>query len=162
MPIKHIKGNLLDFPEGINIIAHCCNAQGVMGSGIALQIKEEYPAAYEVYRKSFEDKTLHLGSVTVATLSNGKKVANIVGQEKYGGDGRFVDYEAIYVGLEILRDGMLRAKSDGRKLILGVPYKMGCDRAGGEWTILLAMLEKLFGNEDLQLVVVELPAKQSK
>ena len=55
--IETIKGNLLDFPPhhpddpdryiGINNIAHSCNCQNVMGGGIAKQIKERYPQAYE-------------------------------------------------------------------------------------------------------------------
>ena len=35
--IQYKKGDLLSVTKGI--IAHGCNAQGVMGSGVALQIK---------------------------------------------------------------------------------------------------------------------------
>ena len=54
--VELIGGNLLDFPThcvssdkyvGINAIAHSCNCQNVMGAGIAKQIKDRYPQAFE-------------------------------------------------------------------------------------------------------------------
>ena len=41
--IGFLYGNLLDFPYGINTIAHCCNTMNVMGAGIAEQIADRYP-----------------------------------------------------------------------------------------------------------------------
>ena len=66
--VKHIKGNLLDFPPyckndpnsytGINNITHSCNTRNIMGGGIALQIKNRYPQAYEAdteaYNKEYD------------------------------------------------------------------------------------------------------------
>lgn len=40
MPIKYIKGSLLD--TDAKIIVHGCNCQGVMGSGVAKQLKKNY------------------------------------------------------------------------------------------------------------------------
>ena len=45
--IGFLYGNLLDFPYGINTIAHCCNTMNVMGAGIAKSIAERYPQAKE-------------------------------------------------------------------------------------------------------------------
>lgn len=48
--LKHIKGNLIDLAEQghFDVIVHGCNCQNTMGSGIAKEIKERYPEAYEV------------------------------------------------------------------------------------------------------------------
>ena len=40
--IGFLYGNLLDFPYGINTIAHCCNTMNVMGEGIAKSIAERH------------------------------------------------------------------------------------------------------------------------
>ena len=58
-----IQGNLLDFPThcktdpdkyiGISAIAHSCNTRNIMGAGIAKQIKNRYPQAYEADTKAF-------------------------------------------------------------------------------------------------------------
>jgi O-acetyl-ADP-ribose deacetylase (regulator of RNase III) len=46
--IPTIKGNLLDFPNGITVIAHGCNTQGKMKSGLAKSIVELWPKVAEV------------------------------------------------------------------------------------------------------------------
>ena len=43
MKIKH--GDILSVANGI--IVHQVNAQGVMGSGLAKQIREKYPMAFD-------------------------------------------------------------------------------------------------------------------
>jgi len=155
MSIEYIKGNLLDFPGGINVIGHCVNARGVMGSGIALQIKEEYPIAYEVYRKAFEAGDLKLGSLSAAQLPNGKRIINICGQANYGLEKRQVDYEAIYAGFEGVKVILEQAHAEGRTYTLGLPYKIASDRAGGAWLIIEAMLKYLFEASPIKLVIVE-------
>ena len=42
-----IDGNIFDCTE--NIIVHQTNCQGVMGSGIAKQVKERYPEVFNAY-----------------------------------------------------------------------------------------------------------------
>ena len=39
--VKIIEGNLFDTKA--NIICHQCNCQGVMGSGVAAEVKRRYP-----------------------------------------------------------------------------------------------------------------------
>ena len=51
--IEIIEANLLDFPNNINSIAHSCNTRNIMGAGIAKQIKDRYPEAYEADTKAF-------------------------------------------------------------------------------------------------------------
>lgn len=167
MSIKRIKGNLLDFPEGCNVIAHCCNAQGVMGSGIAKSIKDEYPNAYEVYKEAYDEvinagaQSLPLGHVSVGTNASGKKIVNCVAQEFYGkhmeGDvmKRYVDYEAFYSCFATIKDKLEKAIEDGKKPVLGVPYKIASDRAGGDWRVIEAMLTALFETSPVPLLIVE-------
>jgi hypothetical protein len=38
---------------------------------------------------------------------------------------------------------------------LGVPYKMACDRAGGDWRIIETMLNVIFENSGIDILVVE-------
>ena len=52
MSIEVIDGDLLDFPNQINTIAHSCNTQNVMGAGIAKSIKERYPEAFKAVGSS--------------------------------------------------------------------------------------------------------------
>lgn len=159
MSLTQIEGDLLDWQSGDhkwNVIVSCCNAQRTMGSGIALTIKTKYPAAFEAYSKS----EMTLGTFSVATLEDGKKIVNLIGQQFYGGDGkRYVDYEAIYSGLETLKIVLESAVSEGRQYSLAVPYKMASDRAGGSWAIVEAMLKDLFDKSPVPCYIVRLKSK---
>ena len=63
--IKIIDGNLFDTKA--HIICHQCNCQGVMGSGVAAEVKRRYPYVFNSYRKDYEDGKLKLGYVNFAT-----------------------------------------------------------------------------------------------
>lgn len=47
--IKIVKGDILQASE--DIIGHQVNCQGVMGAGLAKQIRNKYPHVYDEYRK---------------------------------------------------------------------------------------------------------------
>jgi O-acetyl-ADP-ribose deacetylase (regulator of RNase III) len=151
MNLIKTQGNLLTiFKEGgLDAIAHCCNGQGVMGSGIALSIKTDWPDAYEAY-KLYEK----FFGLTLGTVSDSSNVFNLHAQHLYGvkdGGDRFVDYEALYQCLEVVRTEMVEA---GFKR-LGVPYKMAADRAGGDWNVIEAMIVSVFKDTDIDVTVVE-------
>ena len=59
MSVEHVIDDLLEFPRGINVLVHCCNNSnpGVMGSGIALSIRQRYPAAHKAYMEMPERTT---------------------------------------------------------------------------------------------------------
>lgn len=172
--IRHFEGNLLDF-KSWNVIAHCVNAQGVMGSGVAKAIRDEYPIAFEEYEKDFRlnGNRLALGTFSVAITSSGKRIVNMVAQEYYKGhekeqfaflddktgNRKFVDYEALYVCLSKLRDALEEGKKNGREYALGLPYKLASDRAGGDWKIVEAMIESIYGDSPIDVVIVKLPQK---
>ena len=70
--LKHAKGNLIDMAEQglFDVIVHGCNCQNTMGSGIAKEIRERYPAAYDAdtsaTKLTYYDKPiLKLGNFTV-------------------------------------------------------------------------------------------------
>jgi O-acetyl-ADP-ribose deacetylase (regulator of RNase III) len=147
--LHYIKGDLLEVKNGI--IGHGVNCQGVMGSGLALGIKNKYPSVYEAYRRVVQqshNKESLLGTVqVVSTLPDGVYdpkgdtvlVANIFTQNKYGKDGkRYLDYEALYVGFE-----KLYKRSVLYDLPLCIP-KIGCGLAGGDWGIVSLMIEKAY------------------
>ncbi len=77
--IKIIEGNLFD--SQADILCHQCNCQGVMGSGVAAEVKKQYPQVYKAYRKDYQDGKLKLGYVNFAEAKDGQVIANLCGQE---------------------------------------------------------------------------------
>lgn len=156
--MNQVKGDLLEFYEEgkVDAIAHCCNCQGVMGSGIALTIKQDYPDAYAAYKQHEMDE----GGLFLGTVSEWGGIYNLHAQDFYkksnvDGDklsdshqSRFVDYEAMYQALEEVRDDM----KVGR---LGIPYKMGSERAGGDWNVIEAMIKSVFDGSNIEVIIVE-------
>jgi O-acetyl-ADP-ribose deacetylase (regulator of RNase III) len=99
--------SLLEAKE--DIIVHQVNCQGKMNSGIAKQIREKWPHAYEAYMGYYDfngdDPKKLLGTVRIVGVEPNKFVAHLFGQEHYGYDGRrYTSYDALYDGLIIHQD----------------------------------------------------------
>ena len=106
MDVEIIDGNLLDFPNDINVIAHSCNTRNIMGAGIAKQIKDRYPEAYEADTKAYDteyDKDgqyVHwLGKFSKAEINDRKYIYNMYTQASIG-KGREVHYEQFWQALK--------------------------------------------------------------
>lgn len=122
-----IQCNLLTIKNGI--IGHQVNCKGVMGAGLALQIKNAYPEAFELYKKACMDGRLTLGKMQLIQLTDNLYLANLAGQDGYG-KGLQTNYDALKKALISLHE---------LNQILGsvpyLPYNMGCGLAGGDWSI---------------------------
>ncbi len=157
MKLQHIKGNLLDFPNGINVICQNCNCQAVQGAGLALQIKNRYPKAYEA------DKTHHavyqnkgvsqLGSYSSAIVGENKIIVNLYGQDGYGTATRQLNYEAIYKSMETIAKNM--SQKPHASYIIGFPYGMGAGLAGGNWAVIESMINAIFEPTEIPVFVVK-------
>lgn len=161
MPVTYIIGNALDFPEDTNVLLHGVSTLPKMGKGIAKQIKEEYPAAFEAHTTLIDKGEAALGRFSTALVAAGtKRIINLISQTIVGEDCRQVDYEALYVGLCQVRDILEDAGKQGRVYRLAMPW-IGCGLAGGSKTVVRAMIEDIFGESPIEVFVVEY-AKSSK
>lgn len=139
--VKQIKGNAVDYvlEKDGRILLHVCNNKGVMGSGVAKEIRERIPEAFEAYRKSYSE---------LGTTTSCGKVINMVAQDGYGKGIRHLNYGA-------LARCLLIASMQKSRVEFVVPYKMGADRAGGDWEIVKEMLD-FFIADRYDLTIVEL------
>lgn len=135
--IQEHTGNVLDIKKGI--IVHGCNAHGVMGSGIAAQIRKKWPECYEVYRKEYEkgDNYLALGDVILYTADPGLVIANAITQRDFGSDP-----EKVYVNYNAVYSAFVTVRSVARWLDLPVHFPLiGCGLANGNWGKVSASIE---------------------
>ena len=103
MKIQYIKGDLLKSNEPV--IAHGCNAQGVMRSGIAKAIRAKHPIAYEDYVETYSDLGGYLplgGVIKSYCAKHNRWILNIISQQDYGRDSNviYVSYEAIRMAIK--------------------------------------------------------------
>jgi O-acetyl-ADP-ribose deacetylase (regulator of RNase III) len=132
--MKLIKGDLLK--TELYQIAHGCNAQGVMGSGVARAIRQKWPEAYEFYKNTYEEDGLRLGkTISVPTEDGTKLIHNCITQKFYGRTGqRYVNYAAVS---KCLIDIAARSGTRvDRYNSIAIP-EIGCGLGGGSKDILL-------------------------
>lgn len=135
MEIIYKRGDLLLCEE--NIILHGCNAQGVMGSGVAKAIRDKYPNAYLTYKAGF----MELGIVTCSVEDDGKIVMNAITQEFYGRvpNRQYVSYSAIEDALQ--RIDWWVSKTYDCAPAIAMP-KIGAGLGGGDWKAISEIIEK--------------------
>lgn len=136
---------LEEFDEA-EILAHQTNCRGVFGSGVALAIKKKYPEVYVGYRNFCkENNGKVLGCVYICDTNDGKTVANLFGQDGYGRDKRYTDYDALNKALYSLSKWMM----DSGMQSIAFPYKIGCGTGGGDWNLVSKMIENTFKDFDV-------------
>ena len=177
--ITTIEGNLLDFPPycktdpdkyiGISAIAHSCNTRMIMGGGIAQQIKNRYPQAYQADVDYIEDEYDHngqfkhpLGNYSKAVieskfLPNDKgTIYNLYTQASIGTGERQVQYEKFWRALKNMQEDLLFIQHEtGEDQVLGLPYGISCGLAGGNWGIIKAMIEDIFLDSLIKTYIVK-------
>jgi len=151
MSIENRQGDLLKQPD-INVIVHIANLYHTFGAGIAKQIADKYPEAFEADKKTPHGNNSKLGSFSFAKTDDGKTVINGYAMEGLGVGKRQTNYEAIYRILETIHDQVLDSK---KALVVGIPKFLGCGLAGGDWKIVNAMIESIFLDSKVKLVIVE-------
>lgn len=131
-----------DLLESKGMICHGCNSRGVMGSGVALQIRNKWPHVYEEYRNaliSYQNLGLDpMGKVIMVGVGSDAVVANIITQRNYGRDKNkvYVDYDAVIKGFKTLNHHL-----KARPLTVNFPL-IGCGLAGGDWRIISDIIDE--------------------
>ena len=145
--IKIIGGSLLDATE--DILCHQVNCQGVMGSGIALALRNNYPNLYESYYNFclYCNKVHALGGAQFVEQEDGHIVANLFGQYDYGRKNiLYTNYTELEVAFVRLRNYAVE-----NNLSIAMPYGISCGLANGDWQIVYKMIERVFYNIDVTL-----------
>lgn len=130
-------GNLMNVTAGH--IVHGCNAQGVMGSGVALAVKRKFPKAYEDYIRIYNDHGLELGVAYPYAIYSDLIVWNAITQDGFGSLTRNTSYDSIQTCFEQINETLNQAKSSHCEL--HIP-KIGAARGGGNWEIIREIIEQ--------------------
>ena len=162
MPVKIIDGDL--FTTKARIIAHQVNCQGVMGSGVAKQIRQRNPQMFLNYARHCAaakrtgwsplgtNLILHTDAdadsyVPGTMVYTGQYICNMFAQNMYGYDGRR------YTNIDALRSCFTKlaqyAREDG--LTVAMPYQVGCVRGGANWEVVYKMIEEIFRDVNVEL-----------
>lgn len=138
-------GDLFSVSEGY--ILHGCNAQGVMGSGVARIVRDRYPIAFEQYRRRYDTVSLNLGDVIPVIVSPTLVIINGVTQHLFGRDGGpYVNYAALH---SVFEDSVKIAQSDLVPCTdLHLPL-VGGGLGGGDCDRIIEMMQDVFSKVNI-------------
>lgn len=145
--IKYTQGDLVrDAERDFDVIGHGCNCWCTMGNGIALDVKNKWPRAYDADRATSLGDKDKLGTFT-SWNTNGFSVLNLYTQWHYKGSDVKADYEAIRNCMKLVKKYF-----SGKKI--GLPL-IGAGLAGGDWGVIEKIIEEELLGEDVTVVIWE-------
>lgn len=135
----------------VHIIAHQVNCRGVMGGGLAKTIKDRYPEVFKVYREFIDEyKANNDGKSPLGTgcawFEDGHEIWNIFGQDDYGRDKCYTDYQAVKDAFTDMILGYRELEcipADYAQMPIAIPYLFGCGLGGGDWSVMKKTLEEV-------------------
>ena len=158
MGIRIIDGDLLQAKE--RLIAHQTNCVGVMGAGVAAQIRRAYPTHFKRYKAFCDNRqpcdilgTIHL---SVGGRRKDRVICDLFGQTGVG-YGCQTNYAALAQAVSLMCD---YCKNEGISDV-ALPYNIGCGLAGGDWNIVYTMLEKIFTEKGINCTLYRLEGSQN-
>ena len=176
MLYKEINGSIFDV--GAQVIVHQVNCMGVMGSGVAKQVRDRFPSVFLAYHHAVRtlDHNCLGGCLVVESKENpGLRIANLFGQYYYKGFKddelyladehwkqpeidkqtmkaiRFTNYEAFWSGLVRLKEEL---REDEVKIAF--PFKIGSDRGGASWEVIESMIKEVFKDTNKEIIICKI------
>lgn len=147
--------------SGADIICHQVNCKGVMGTGLALQVKKQNPKLFQEYRlvctRHGSDNlgvayVLPIDRELYEPVAKQHFIANCFGQDGYGRDKRYTDYDALRRALDMV----CKWATAYEKHSIAIPHGIGCGAAGGDWDIVRTMIQEVFENSGLAVSIWKL------
>jgi len=147
--MKILKGDLIQLALSgrFDVIIHGCNCFCSMGAGIAQQIKQTFPPAFEADLQTDSGDRDKLGTYSRATVKISKTPLTIINgytQYHYSGAPVMADYDAISALFA-------RVKMDFSGNKIGYP-RIGAGLAGGDWKKIGKIIDQKLAGEDHKLV----------
>lgn len=144
--------NIFEQPEVTHLL-HQCNLFHTFGAGIAREILDRYPEAYEADLKTQRADLGKLGTFSMSSVPGRKSIINLYSQIGIGGGIRQTDYNAMEIGFLSIKNLLSRSETP---VVLGIPWKIGCGLANGDWSIVNDLICDVFDDAPFNVVICRL------
>lgn len=137
--ITYTTGDLL--ASKAEALVNAVNTVGVMGKGIALQFKQQFPEMYKLYKSAADRKELQVGKVQVVPVQAAgsvKYILNFPPKQHWRFPSKI---EWVREGLVDLREQIIRY--DIKSVALP---PLGCGNGGLEWAAVKPLIEQALSN----------------
>jgi O-acetyl-ADP-ribose deacetylase (regulator of RNase III) len=145
--------------DGVKIIMHVCNDIGGWGSGFVLALSEHWTTPESEYRSWSRTGSTHagvkfsLGGVQFVQVEEDLFIANMIGQKGIRRSGGLppIRYPALKKCLKRVSEF---AVAHGASV--HCPFKMGADRAGGDWDRIVGEVNELICSKGIPVTAYKL------
>ncbi len=147
--LKFITGNLLE--SEAEALVNTVNTVGVMGKGIALQFKNQYPYNYKVYSKACKDGDFKIGDLLVveedSLLSGRRTIINFPTKTDWRKPSEYIYIEeGLKKLVELIKQKNIKS--------LAIP-PLGAGNGGLEWNKVKAMMQYYLRNIDAEITIFQ-------
>lgn len=147
--IKYLTGNILDSPA--QALVNTVNTVGVMGKGIALQFKKQFPNNYKIYVNACRNKELKIGQLLVteeeSLLSDKKIIINFPTKTHWRYPS---EYDYIEKGL----DALIKVIKEKNIRSIALP-PLGAGNGGLDWSKVKIIIENKLKDLDCDIYIYE-------
>lgn len=146
--IRYEKGNLLD--SDAQALVNTVNTVGVMGKGLALQFKEQFPENYRKYREACNQKNFRIGQMFVTTeqtVYGEKIIINFPTKTTWREPSKYIYIEK---GLLALREVLVSRKIKS----VAIP-PLGTRNGGLDWDEVKSMIVRALNDLECDIVIYE-------
>lgn len=147
--IHFITGNILE--SSAQALVNTVNTVGVMGKGIALQFKKQFPINYKKYKEACDQQVLKVGQLLVTeedSMFSGKKI--IINFPTKTNWRLPSEYEYIELGLQELKKVIQEKKIES----IAIP-PLGAGNGGLDWQKVKKMILEALDNLDCEIYLYE-------
>lgn len=146
---KELKGDLLALAKSgqFDIICQGCNCQKIMGSGIAKQIREQFPEAYKVDRDDIRNALQRYGDLSHTYIGNHGNchVLNLYTQYMPGPYFNIIAFESSLLKLKLILE---------KDQKIGLP-QIGAGIGGGDWEEIKLVIQRVLSEYDVTVVIYD-------
>ena len=150
--MKIVEGNLLDMAVNgdFDVIIHGCNCFCNFGAGIALQILNRFPEAFEADKQTEFGDVNKLGTYTFARIvRKGKQFHLINAYTQYG-----CGVDKVQCRYDAMDEVFGKIAFTYNEMRIGYP-KIGAGLAGGDWEVISKIIDRQLEGQDHTLVVLK-------
>lgn len=147
--IKYLNGNI--FESNSQVIVNTVNTVGVMGKGLALQFKKNFPHNFKIYSQTCKGNKFNIGQLLIvedSSLIYGEKI--IINFPTKMDWKRPSEYSYIEQGLNELRKVIIANKYES----IAIP-PLGVGNGGLNWIKVRELIEKYLANLDCNVFIYE-------
>lgn len=150
--IRYIEGNILE--SNAMALVNTVNLVGIMGKGIALQFKKQFPNNYKLYQKACKEKTIGIGKLFVTKEQTVFGVKTIINFPTKTDWRKPSEYSYIEAGL----DDLVRVINDYQIQSIAIP-PLGSGNGGLNWERVKSLIERKLSSVAIEILVYEPTAR---